>query len=259
MKSLDQPEPARNVGTRWSSTDHPELVTFSRRNQRDARREGAEKTGRSDMAFFTSRERAALSSAGDADVEGQIRAFVRQDRAPIRQPQDQTHARRDYAPLRQPQDQDYALRQQRREHNLAGSVSSDLQRVSETSLMQIDNLIVELQMQREKLLSESTRVQRDIVEFARLSQSTMQSTKIIAESLVYWNKVSPGPCAAPNTKASFEEATCKERRLESAAEVATAPREETDNQDEATTVENNLIPNPIDQNRQNPVPIEQPD
>jgi hypothetical protein len=57
----------------------------------------------------------------------------------------------------------------------------------ETSRVEIDNLIVELQMQREKLLSESARVQRDIVEFARLSQSTMQSTKIIAESLVYWN------------------------------------------------------------------------
>jgi hypothetical protein len=60
---------------------------------------------------------------------------------------------------------------------------------------------------------------------------------------------------SPNTKASVKEAICEER-LESAAEAATAPREDTDNQDEATTVENNLIPNPIDQNPQNQVPIE---
>jgi hypothetical protein len=236
--------------------DHPELVTFL--TPQLARRPAAralKKRGDQDMAFFTSRERAARSGAGEADVEGKIRAFVRRDLAAIGQPQDQTHARRDFAPLRQPQDQDYAHRQQRREDDLARSVFSDLQRVSETSLMEIDNLIVELQMQREKLLSESTRVQRDIVEFARLSQSTMQSTKIIAESLRYWNKVAPGPCAAPNTKASVKEANCEER-LESAAEAATTPREETDNQDEATTVENNLIPNPIDQNPQNQVPIE---
>ena len=187
------------------------------------------------MAFFTSRERAALSNSGDADVEGTIRAFVRQDFAPMRPPQDQNHVRRDFASRREPQDQDY-VRQQRRGHDLAGSVSSDLQRVSETSLMEIDNLIVELQMQREKLLSESARVQRDIVEFARLSQSTMQSTKIIAESLVYWNKVAPAPIAASDTEASVEKATCKQH-LESAAEAAIAPREETDNQDEATTVQ----------------------
>jgi hypothetical protein len=206
------------------------------------------------MAFFTSRERAALSNSGDADVEGTIRAFVRRDFAPMRPPQDQNHVRRDFASRREPQDQDY-VRQQRRGHDLAGSVSSDLQRVSETSLMGIDNLIVELQMQREKLLSESARVQRDIVEFARLSQSTMQSTKIIAESLVYWNKVAPAPIAASDTKASVEKATCKQH-LESAAEAAIAPREETDNQDEATTVQDNPTLNPIDKNT---IPIGQPD
>jgi hypothetical protein len=202
------------------------------------------------MAFFTSRERAALSNSGDADVEGTIRAFVRRDFAPMRPPQDQNHVRRDFASRREPQDQDY-VRQQRRGHDLAGSVSSDLQRVSETSRVEIDNLIVELQMQREKLLSESARVQRDIVEFARLSQSTMQSTKIIAESLVYWNKVAPAPSAASDT----EKATCKQH-LESAAEAAIAPREETDNLDEATTVQDNPTLNPIDKNT---IPIGQPD
>jgi hypothetical protein len=43
------------------------------------------------------------------------------------------------------------------------------------------------------LNSESTRVQREIVEFATLSQAAMQSTKIIAESLTHWKRVPDAP------------------------------------------------------------------
>jgi hypothetical protein len=46
---------------------------------------------------------------------------------------------------------------------------------------EIDNIIVELQTFREKLQSEGARVQREIVEYATLSQSTLQSTKVISE------------------------------------------------------------------------------
>jgi hypothetical protein len=70
----------------------------------------------------------------------------------------------------------------------------------EASLKEVDDLIVELQRQREKLLSESARVQREIIEFATMSQSTMQSTKIIAESLTYWNRIRRG---APATNSFF--------------------------------------------------------
>jgi hypothetical protein len=40
------------------------------------------------------------------------------------------------------------------------------------------------------LLSESARMQSEIIEYARLSQSTIQSTKIVTERLANFNKVS---------------------------------------------------------------------
>jgi len=67
-----------------------------------------------------------------------------------------------------------------------------LQQVAESSLREIDDLIVVLQRRREELLSESARVQRAVIEYAKLSQSTMQSTRIITESLSHLNKV-PAP------------------------------------------------------------------
>jgi hypothetical protein len=53
-------------------------------------------------------------------------------------------------------------------------------------VQEIDALIGELQAVREMLQAESARVQREITEYARLSQSTMQSTKIISGSLSKW-------------------------------------------------------------------------
>ena len=119
------------------------------------------------MGFFTTRERAELDKSGEAELEGRVREFVR----------------RDATPLRRPPDSDL----------VAGNVGSLLQRVTGTSLKEIDNLIAELSARREKLLSESARVQREVIEYAKLSQSTMQSTKIITESLSYWNKVPEQP------------------------------------------------------------------
>ncbi len=40
---------------------------------------------------------------------------------------------------------------------------------------------------------EAARVQREIVEYATLSQAALQSTKIIAESLTHWKKVPDAP------------------------------------------------------------------
>jgi hypothetical protein len=39
----------------------------------------------------------------------------------------------------------------------------------------------------------AARMQREIVEYATLSQAALQSTKIIAESLTQWKKVSDAP------------------------------------------------------------------
>jgi mevalonate pyrophosphate decarboxylase len=65
----------------------------------------------------------------------------------------------------------------------ANNLSTLLRRVSGSSTRQIDNLIGELRTLREKLQADGDRVQRDIVEYAALSQSVMQLTKIVAESV----------------------------------------------------------------------------
>ena len=55
-----------------------------------------------------------------------------------------------------------------------------------TSVQEIDKLIGELQSLRDMLSNEGARVQREIIQYATLSQSAMQSTKIITESLAQW-------------------------------------------------------------------------
>ena len=98
----------------------------------------------------------------ETQVEGEIREFVR----------------RDPAALRRTPETDSEL--------VATNIGSLLQRVAGTSVQDIDRLITELQALRDVLESEGARVQREIAQYAQLSQSAMQSTKIISESLVGW-------------------------------------------------------------------------
>jgi len=119
------------------------------------------------MSLIKSREPAELDKA--AEVEGEIRDFVRRDVATLR---------------RQPESDSEMV---------ASNISSLLMRVAGTSVQEIDNLIGELQTLRERLHSEGVRVQREIVEYATLSQAAMQSTKIISESLTHWKKVPDAP------------------------------------------------------------------
>jgi hypothetical protein len=65
----------------------------------------------------------------------------------------------------------------------AGGLGTLLRRVYETSTREIENLIDELQGLRKKLQTDGTRIQRDIVEYAELSQQLMQLTSIIADSV----------------------------------------------------------------------------
>jgi hypothetical protein len=95
-------------------------------------------------------------------VEGEIREFVR----------------RDITSLRRNPDTDSDI--------VANNVSSLLQRVAGTSMQEIDRLIADLQSLRETLSTEGERVQREIARYATLSQSAMQSTKIIGESIAHW-------------------------------------------------------------------------
>jgi hypothetical protein len=121
------------------------------------------------MTLIKTRESADVDKTAETEVEGEIREFVRRDVATLR---------------RQPESDSEMV---------ASNISSLLQRVSGTSVQEIDKLIGELQTLREMLANEGARVQREIVEYATLSQAAMQSTKIIAESLGHWKKVPDAP------------------------------------------------------------------
>ena len=121
------------------------------------------------MTTMKQRDSAELEKLPETQVEGEIREFVRRDIATLR---------------RQPESESEMV---------ASNIGSLLQRVAGTSVQEIDRLIVELQTLRDMLHTEGARVQREIVEFATLSQAAMQSTKIIAESLTHWKKVPDAP------------------------------------------------------------------
>jgi hypothetical protein len=121
------------------------------------------------MTLFKSRDSSEIESAVETEVEGEIREFVR----------------RDVATLRRHPENDSEM--------VASNINSLLQRVAGTSIQEIDKLIAELQTLRERLSTEAARVQREIVEYATLSQAAMQSTKIIAESISSWKKVPDAP------------------------------------------------------------------
>src|SRR5262245_24991740 len=64
-----------------------------------------------------------------------------------------------------------------------------MERVSLSSVQEIDRLIAELEALKSRLQYEADRVQREVVDFTSLSQTAMQSTKVIAESLTHWRSV----------------------------------------------------------------------
>ena len=116
------------------------------------------------MTLLSNGKSAEIDYQPRTAVEGEIREFVR----------------RDSANLRRGSDNDSEL--------VANNISKLLQRVAGTSVQEIDRLISELQTLRELLHAEGTRVQREIAEYAQLSQSAMQSTKIFGDSLIQWKK-----------------------------------------------------------------------
>ena len=72
---------------------------------------------------------------------------------------------------------------------VASALGGVLQRVGDSSLQEIDHLVGELQAVHDLLETEGARVQRELAEYARLSQSSLQSTNIIAESLAQLKSV----------------------------------------------------------------------
>ena len=122
------------------------------------------------MTFLKTRESAEVETSAETEMAGEIRDFVRRDVA--------TSLRR------QPESDSEVV---------ATNIGALLQRVAGTSVQEIEKLISELQTLRDMLQTEAARVQREIVEYATLSQAAMQSTKIIAESLTQWKKVPDAP------------------------------------------------------------------
>jgi hypothetical protein len=121
------------------------------------------------MSLIKSREPADADKPVESGVEGEIREFVRRDVAGLR---------------RQPETDSEMV---------ASNIGTLLQRVAGSSVQEIDKLISELQTLREMLATEGARVQKEIVEYATLSQAAMQSTRIIAESISHWKKIPDAP------------------------------------------------------------------
>ena len=93
-----------------------------------------------------------------------------------------------------------------------------LQRMAESSLQEIDDLIVVLRRRREELLNESARVERAVIEYAKLSQSTMQSARIITESLSHLNRVPvPSGRGRESRRRRFERGAARQRERSSGA------------------------------------------
>ncbi|HEY0442228.1 MAG TPA: hypothetical protein VGD36_19340 [Xanthobacteraceae bacterium] len=114
-----------------------------------------------------------------ANVEGEIREFVRRDVVVGRRPPapgDQTDLG-------------------------ANNINFLIDRVAGTSIREIDNLISELQGIREYLRAEGERVQREIASYAQASQAAMASAKIIADSMGQWKNVSAPAAPVRNERA----------------------------------------------------------
>ena len=112
---------------------------------------------------------AATARAGKLDetetqneFEGEIREFIRRDVSHLRRPL--------------PEASEQAVT------NITGL----LDRVSGSSVSEIDRLMNDLRSVRDFLASEGERVQREIQSYAQLSQVAMTSVKIIAESMTQW-------------------------------------------------------------------------
>jgi hypothetical protein len=120
------------------------------------------------MSLFKARETGEFDREQN-EVEFDIREFVRRDGASLR---------------RQPESDGELV---------AGNIGSLLQRVSGTSVQEIDRLIGELQGLRDMLSHEGARVQQEVIDYATMTQAALHSTKIIAESLAHWKRVPDAP------------------------------------------------------------------
>ncbi len=124
------------------------------------------------MSMVKQRGSVGLERSADAELEGKIHELVRRDNHVVHQ----TDSDSETAPR---------------------NLGDLLRRVSANSTSEIDNLISELRLLREKLLADGNRVERDIVEYAALSQSVIEMTKIITDSMLQVKKLPAAPTLTP--------------------------------------------------------------
>ena len=67
----------------------------------------------------------------------------------------------------------------------SGGVSRYLQGISTSSCSEIDTLIGDLRVLREKLVGDGDRIERDLVEFATLNQSVIKLTEVVMDSVTH--------------------------------------------------------------------------
>jgi len=126
-----------------------------------------ERLGDVDQAAATTHTAEAVAATVN-QVEGEIREFVRRDVSVFR-----------------------------RGRHEGGEVASEsinvlIQRVSAQSLLEVERVLNELTNVRDMLRNEGERVQREITNYASLSQAAMTSMKIIGESLGQWQPPAQG-------------------------------------------------------------------
>ena len=120
------------------------------------------------MGFFTPHEPAELNKL--VEVEGEIRDFIRH--------REDCGAEGRY---------------------VANKLAVLIERVTENSVREIDGVTAGLEALRDELQLQGERVQRDVVEYASLSQSTMQSAKVICEKLAQWNQATSAVVTGPES------------------------------------------------------------
>lgn len=124
------------------------------------------------MTMVKQRGSVGMERSVEAEFEGKIHELVQRDSNAVRQTDS---------------DSETATR----------NLGDLLRRVSANSTSEIDNLIGELRLLREKLLADGNRVERDVVEYAALAQSMIEMTKIITESMQQVKKLPAAPTLTP--------------------------------------------------------------
>jgi hypothetical protein len=109
-----------------------------------------------------------LPLSNKPELEGSIRELVRRESSAIRQAADNSE-------------------------QAARELASLVQRISGGSTRKVDHLINGLTNLRQKLDDEAMRIRSDIIEFASLSQSVMQLTKIVSDGVTQVAKVPDPP------------------------------------------------------------------